>query len=196
MDIFINDKNIEFQIENEKSVGEILGAIEFECEKAKMTITKICIDGTNIPAENLDHYFAASPNDIQKIELSTISGYDILNQLRILGSRFTSFVPLLQEIAVQLQTGKDMHVMETINSFSLDLQNLYQLLPLLSLTELSTEKVMIDNSHITAYPSELAPVLTELLEALQRKDTVLVGDLSEYELAPRIEKLGAVLSAL
>ena len=49
---------------------------------------------------------------------------------------------------------------------------------------------------IRSYYGFLSPILEELLDALKKKDTILVGDLSEYELAPKIEELSAVLSAL
>ncbi len=196
MYIAINDKKIDFQLEQEKTIGEILGSLESECEKAGMTITGIRVDGQDIPAESLDEFFNKTPDSITKIELATISGSDILQQMRSLGAFFSSCVPLLQEIPVQLQTGKDMSVMKTINAFSENLQKMYQLLPLLSITELKAEENLIDGISLLTYPSYLAPLLTELLDALGKNDTVLVGDLSEYELAPRIDKLGAFLSVL
>jgi hypothetical protein len=41
--------------------------------------------------------------------------------------------------------------------------------------------------------AELNRVLGELLSAFQARDTVLIGDLLEYEVAPRLRQLRAVL---
>lgn len=194
MDIFINDKKIDYEIENEKTIGEILGSLESECEKAGMTVTGILSEGVVIPADQLDVLFAQKPDSVKKLELTTISGSDIVFQLRDLGTQFTDCVPLLREIPVQLQTGKDLTVMQTINSFSTKLQTLYQLLPLVKITNITNESSEIDGIPLVSYPGYLAPLLADLLEALGKKDTVLVGDLTEYELAPKIEKLSAVLS--
>ena len=196
MDILINGKKMDYEIENEKTVGEVLGSVETACEQSGMTITAISVDGSVVPANMLDALFERDLAGISLIELETLSGTDVLNMLHELGNRFTVCVPLLREIPVQLQTGKDLPVMETIHSFSLDLQNLYKLLPLLGITGLPAEGPGVDGIPLGSYPSELSPVLSELLEALEKKDTVLAGDLSEYELAPRIERLGAVLSAV
>lgn len=196
MDVFIKGEKVVFEIENEKTVGEILGSIETACEKAGMTITGISADGKNIPADKLDGFFAQLYTDFARIDLDTISGLDVMAKMRVLGESFTSFVPRLQDIPVLLQTGKDLQVLETINGFSVDLQKLYQLLPLISITGLKPEDTSIEGVLLETFPTELAPVLAELLSAMENKDTVLVGDLSEYELAPRIAKLGARLSSL
>jgi hypothetical protein len=89
-----------------------------------------------------------------------------------------------------------LQVLNSIHSFSLDLQKLYQLLPLLNITDRDPHSLEIEGIALETFPSQLSPVLKELLEALEIKDTVLVGDLSEYELAPRIEKLGIFLSSI
>lgn len=196
MNIEINGQKLEFQIEGERNLGEILGGIESECEKSGMTVTSIMADGKDIPADELDTFFALEPNAVGTIELSTISGSDVRAMLGNLGTRFAAYCPNLVEIPVLLQTGKDMRVMEIINACSSDLHNLYQILPLLPIAGISGNGPDIDGTPLGSYPSVLSPVLRDLLEALEKKDTILVGDLSEYELAPRIEKLGTVLATL
>jgi len=196
MDICINGEKIAYNIESEKTIGEILGSVESECEKAGMTVIGIRADGRQIPAGELDAFFVREPASVARIDLDTISGNDVLDLLRELGGQFSDCVSGLRDIPVQLQTGKDILVMETINRFSTALQSLYQALPLLSITRLKGAAPAIDGIPLDAYPSELSPILSDLLDALKNKDTVLVGDLSEYELAPRIEKLGAILSAV
>jgi hypothetical protein len=196
MDILINGNKIDYTIEKEKNLGEILGAIESLCEESGMTITGIRVDGSTFEADTLDPLFERDPSGISTIELDTINSQDIIGMLRDFGNRMSGFVPQLKEIPVQLQTGKDMTVLETIHRFSLDLQGLYQVLPLIPLAGLPGEISAVDGIPFGEYPSELAPVLSELIKALEIKDTVLAGDLSEYELAPRIERLGMALSAV
>lgn len=193
MDLFINGNKIDFVTEGEKTVGEALGSIESACEKEGMTITGIRADGKDIPAGALDDLFAEAIESVGTIELSTICGTDVKNLIRELGGKFTDNATLLRDIPVQLQTGKDLTVMETINSFSTNLQDLYRLIPLLSITGLPPNEPVIDGIALGAYPAELTPLLSDLLDGLKNHDTILVGDLSEYELAPRIERLGMAL---
>jgi len=196
MKILINGVVLDYQIELEKTIGDILGSIEAECEKSGMTITGLKADGKEIPAENLDELFSGAIDSVATIELTTISGEDVRTILRKLGTRFTACIPELQDVPVLLQTGKDMKVMEIINSCSSDLRNLYQVLPLLSITGIPTCGPDINGVFLTDYPAELSPILQELMGALEGKDTILVGDLSEYELAPRIERLGSLLQTI
>lgn len=196
MNIEINGQKLDFQAEGERNLGEILGAIESECEKSAMTVTGIKADGRDIPADELDRFFALEPNAVGLIELSTISGSDVRTMLGDLGTRLTECCPELIEIPVLLQTGKDMRVMEIINACSSNLHSLYQILPLLPIAGIQGDGPDIDGTTLGQYPSVLSPVLRDLLDALEKKDTILVGDLSEYELAPKIEKLGTVLATL
>ena len=48
---------------------------------------------------------------------------------------------------------------------------------------------MISGKDYNVFYSELNKVLKELLEAFKLKDSVLIGDLMEYEMAPRLEEL-------
>ncbi len=53
--------------------------------------------------------------------------------------------------------------------------------------------LIIDGVPLEEFPSSLRPLLEELLDALKRHDTVTVGDIAEYELAPRIKELARVI---
>ena len=44
--------------------------------------------------------------------------------------------------------------------------------------------------------SDLNRILTELIEAFEAKDSVLIGDLLEYEVTPRLEGLERLTEAL
>ena len=46
---------------------------------------------------------------------------------------------------------------------------------------------------MTDYIMEFSAALRELLAAYEQHDTVLVGDLAEYEMAPRLRGLHAAL---
>jgi len=196
VEIFINGNKIDYVMENEQSLGEVLGSVESECERAGMTIVGISVDGRAVSAAELDGLFPAKPESVGKIELQTLDGKAVQSMLRDLGTGFTECVAPLLDVPVQLQTGKESAVMETINTFSMRLEDLYRLLPLLPITGMEPGQPVFASRPLADIPGVLSPVLEELLEALKNRDTILVGDLSEYELAPKIEELGNVLSAI
>ena len=196
LNILINGHALDFAMEGEKTVGEVLGAVEGECEKSALTVTGIRVDGTDVAAGDMDELFARGVNSVGTIELSTISGTDVKGMIGALGSRFTAHRDRLVDVPVLLQTGNDLRVMETINALSNDLYQLYQLLPLMPIAGIEGQGPEVDGVRLADYPTYLSPLLKDLLGALEGKDTILVGDLSEYELAPKIERLGSVLSSI
>lgn len=92
------------------------------------------------------------------------------------------------------QTGKDSRAHETIELFSSTLEKLVRLIPLLRLRGVDVELFTLGDSQFKAFMEELDLALRELLAAYEAKDTVLVGDLTEYELAPRLRTLHAALA--
>jgi len=88
----------------------------------------------------------------------------------------------LKEVSVLLQTGRDRPAMESIIRFADATQAVMDLLPFLPPD--------LERSRLFA---ELTPVLRELVGAFDSKDSVLIGDLLEYEVAPRLEKLAPFL---
>ena len=57
-----------------------------------------------------------------------------------------------------------------------------------------TGDATIDGRTLPAFCRELNAVLGELIEAFQARDSVLIGDLMEYEMAPRLQTLRAFLN--
>ena len=88
----------------------------------------------------------------------------------------------LTEVSVLLQTGKDKTAMETVVGFTDSVQSVLALVPFLP-----------PSAERGRMIADLTPVLRNLVSAFDAKDSVLIGDLLEYEIAPRIEKLMPLL---
>jgi hypothetical protein len=84
----------------------------------------------------------------------------------------------ITEIPLLLQTGKDGSAMERIIRFSEITQKLLDIVPFLPQ----------DRERDRLF-EELNPVLRQLIEAFDARDLVLIGDLFEYEVAPRLTGL-------
>jgi hypothetical protein len=108
--------------------------------------------------------------------------------LKTLSDALAVCIEEVSEISILLQTGKDRQAMDTIVRFSELSQNLVRLVA----------SVFSENSNkdLEVFYQELNSVLSELLEAFEAKDTVLIGDLMEYEIAPRLERLRTFLQEL
>ena len=95
------------------------------------------------------------------------------------------------EVSLLLQTGKDNKAMEYIIRFSELTEKASRLLTHLQDTgDISLEKEKIgEDASIIDFFKSLNAKLNELINAFMVKDMVLIGDLLEYEIAPRLEQL-------
>lgn len=107
----------------------------------------------------------------------------------------------LEELPLDTQTGKDAKASETITVFSSLVEKIFRLIFLFRYfqADIDSREVASMNGpeHISLkdYIGEFSAVLKEMIAAFENKDSVLVGDLAEYELAPRLRVLAAELAA-
>jgi len=103
----------------------------------------------------------------------------------------------LEELPLDIQTGKDVRAAETISIFSGVAEKVFRIYGILVNTGFPVGEIRIGDLPITDYMAEFHASLKELLSAYEQHDTVLVGDIAEYEMAPRLRGLhAAVLDAV
>jgi hypothetical protein len=90
----------------------------------------------------------------------------------------------MEDVPLDFQTGKDGRASETLRLFTYALEKLLRIVPHLA----------VEDDPLLTLLADLSIALKELLAAYEAKDLVLVGDLAEYELAPRLRTLHAALS--
>ena len=100
----------------------------------------------------------------------------------------------ISEISILLQTGKDRQAMDTMVRFSELSQSLVRLVAsVLANSADPGKQVTVGGMGLEDFYRDLNGILTELLEAFHANDSVLIGDLMEYEVAPRLEQLRTFL---
>jgi anti-anti-sigma regulatory factor len=103
----------------------------------------------------------------------------------------------LEELPLDIQTGKDTRAAETVSIFSGIAEKVFRIFNLLKTKGFPVGEITVANMPITAYITEFGTALRELLAAYEQHDTVLVGDIAEYEMAPRLRSLhSAVLDGI
>ncbi len=102
----------------------------------------------------------------------------------------------LENLPLDLQTGKDQLAAETIRIFSDMVEKIIRLIPILQQHGLNFEGTEVGGIPFKSFMEELMAALKELSAAYGTKDAVLVGDLAEYELAPRLRALHESLSRI
>jgi len=99
----------------------------------------------------------------------------------------------LTEFPLDIQTGKDERAAETVNVFSGIAEKVFRIYHTLKIEGFPVAKITVDNTPVNEYITEFSKALKELLDAYERRDTVLIGDLAEYEMAPRLRSLHAAV---
>jgi hypothetical protein len=95
----------------------------------------------------------------------------------------------LEDLSLDIQTGKDARAAETMRLFSGVAEKVFRVYNVLKIAGFPVHEIMTGSIPIAAFITEFDTALRELLAAYEQHDTVLVGDLAEYEMAPRLRSL-------
>jgi hypothetical protein len=113
--------------------------------------------------------------------------------LRKAAAAFRSDRESILNIPVWLQTGRDREAMDAISRFTEAFSTILRLMPALIESGIDASSLMVDGKPYADFFSDLNGVLNELMEAFGSRDTVLIGDLAEYEVLPRLDSIFAAL---
>ncbi|MGP1438003.1 MAG: hypothetical protein ACTTKH_02905 [Treponema sp.] len=195
MKVFIDENELDYVIENEKTIGEVLGNVEDYCMKSNATVTTVIVDGEVIPANKLDAVFLKPISDVELIELFTISGNEVRQNLAKLGGDFVILAENLTNIAILLNEGNEEKALSIIQEFSIMLKDLYMLYSLFDIADIGYD-FMFEGKTIANYKEEFSSLLMNIVEGFEQKDTVAISDIAEYELSPLVLALGKGLKQL
>ncbi len=127
------------------------------------------------------------------VEMLSVRRNELTNPFDVLA---TSIVELertseeLKEASVLLQTGQEQKAMATIVRFADISQRILRIISSLDeSSQISLKGIQINGDSVSGFFSDFNRILRELLGAFDTKDTVLIGDLLEYEVTPRLELL-------
>jgi len=98
----------------------------------------------------------------------------------------------LKELPLDMQTGKDGRAAETIRLFTQTGEKLFRLVWINNFQH-RADFYEIKGQPLKTFIHDFTNIVVELTEAYKNKDTVLIGDLAEYELAPRLIDLDLMI---
>jgi hypothetical protein len=155
--------------------------------------------------ELLERY-GDQPDQGARIELSAQAGrisaffgerlaelYDPRREMMTAASLFESRASELADIPILLQTGKEDQAMKVVLYFIEVFNKVIRVLPELRKAGIDTSAVSIGGVALPDFYGSFNDVLRELIGAFERKDAVLIGDLAEYEVLPRMREFFAAM---
>lgn len=190
---FINGEEIDVKLEGEKTIGDVLKSFELTCEENNAAVIGISIDDTIIIAENFDSYAEKELSKDNKFEFSIVTEDSIKESFTKLAELFNQLSIKMQEIPVDLQNGKNLEAIESIKKLADSIDQFCHIAALASLFPETFNKTLINGMDFKVFFDEFSPILLDFEEALKNNDTVLIGDLSEYEICPRLQEISTAL---
>ncbi len=111
-------------------------------------------------------------------------------ELKETTKKLKNLIPVISDVALMLQTGNDKKAMDSVLKFINLSEKLIRIFPFLveqGYTDI--RKQSIENINFNDFYKDLNNILSELVEAFDINDSILIGDLMEYEIVPKIDKL-------
>ncbi|MDR0400369.1 MAG: hypothetical protein LBH51_05440 [Treponema sp.] len=135
------------------------------------------------------------PGELEKVLEERLREFESpRRELEGSGSLVEALAQRLRDLPLDIQTGKDSRAAETMGIFSTLAEKLFRLFNLLRIGGNFPENLTVEGSPVKEFIGEFDAAVKELIQAYEGRDTVLVGDLAEYELAPRLLRFYAAIN--
>ncbi len=193
MELFINGNKVDITLENEQTVGDVLKSFEEECARNEATTVSIVLNGHLVSANEFEETAKTPLDDNTKLELAVISKSDIITSFKSSAEKAGKIAAQLSQIAVKFQGGKDAEANAIIASLADLIDEICNASTLSALFPDIYVKIKINEKPINQFFQEFQPVLSDFEKAIESKDTVMIGDLAEYEISPRLTELAKAL---
>ena len=193
VDFYINGQKVDVQIEDEQTVGDVLKSFESTCEENNAAVIGISVDGKQITADLFDEEAVKPLSENTKFEFSIVTINEIKASFAKLSELFNELANQMEEVPVALQSGKNLEVSESIKKLADSIDQFCHIATLASLFPETFTNTTMNGMNFKDFFADFSPILKDFEDALQNNDTVMLGDLSEYEICPRLKEISAAL---
>lgn len=196
IEIYINGQQVEAQIEGEETVGEVLKSFEMTCEENEAAVIGILVDGKQITAEIFDEEAAKKLEKNTKFEFTVVTKNDITESFKKLSELFTELSVQMENVPMELQKGNNKEVSESIKKLADSIDQFCHIATLASLFPETFKTPLLNDLNFNDFFKDFSPILKDFEDALQNNDSVMIGDLAEYEICPRLQSISQALKQI
>ena len=193
---YINGDPVEVQLEGEETIGDVLKSFEITCEENAAAVIGITVDGKTITADSFDQEASKALGKDTKFEFSVVTKDSIKQSFAELSKLFEELSHKMEDVPVALQSGKNQEVSDSIKKVADSIDNFCHIAALASLFPQDFASTKIDGKQFGQFFEDFSPILADFEQALTNNDTVLIGDLAEYEICPRLKSISQALKQI
>ena len=199
MDVIV-DGGSEFQLTGEPdTVLDVVNAALLYLRDKRRGIVSLSVDGESLSPEDLRaKHEATPPGDVSRIEIESRPVSDMVrDSLDTLEKTLPELPEACRQLAQVFQGETPEEGFEPFQEFARIWEHVkIQQQAIAAALGLELTEMVLDGRPVQEHLEELNSFLLESAQALQDGDTVLIGDLLEYELAPRAELEARIVAAL
>ena len=196
IEFYINGQQVDVQIEDEQTVGDVLKSFESTCEENDAAVIGIKVDSKQITADLFDEEAAKPLGKDTKFEFSIVTINEIKVSFEKLSELFNQLALQMEAVPVALQSGKNLEVSESIKKLADSIDQFCHIATLASLFPETFKNFNMNGMNFKDFFADFSPILKDFEDALQNNDTVMLGDLSEYEICPRLKEISKALKEM
>ena len=195
MNFLVNGQNFDITLEDEKTIGDILKSFQMYCDENEAAVIGIKINDKNITADNFDEMQPLPIDTEMTFDFNVVTKNNILESFQKLSELFTELASKMEQIPIDLQTGNENNVRIAIKTLADSIDSFCHIATLATLFQ-EYNSILIDGKPFSEFFEDFSPILVDFEEALKNNDTVMIGDLAEYEFPPRLNAIAKTLQEL
>lgn len=194
--VFVNGQDSEAILEKEQTVGDVLKSFELTCEENDAAVIKISVDDKIITPEIFDEEANKPLTENTKFDFTVITELTVKESFNKLSSLFNELSVKMEEVPLELQKGNNKDVIDSINVLADGIDEFCHIAAMASLFPKTFTNTKIDGKDFKDFFNEFSPVLLDFETAIKNNDSVTIGDLSEYEICPRLRAISESLKQI
>ena len=151
IEFYINGQQVDVQLEDEQSIGDVLKSFEKTCEENEAAVIGITVNGKIITAEIFDEEAEKPLTPETKFEFSVVTEQSIKDSFANLSKLFDELSAKMEQVPVELQTGKNKTAIESIKNLADSIDQFCHVAALASLFPDTFNKTSIEDKSFNDF---------------------------------------------
>ena len=198
MKLLVDGIDHPLSVEPDALLGTLLERVDADLTARERMIVSVSVDGIEVSPEQLGEESVRSIDGVQSVHVRSEPTAALADRdLSAVKERLPELSQTVREVAALFHEGK---TDEGLDGCKRAAERWIEIVSserrVADVLQLNLDEFDVDDKPISAHHAELNQFLQEALRAMERDDYVLLGDLFEHELAPRLETELRIVNAL
>jgi hypothetical protein len=198
MNLLVDGIDHPLSFEPGMSVGTVLERVDADLAARERMIVSVSVDGREVSPEQLGEEFARSIDGVQTVRVRSEQTAALADRdLSAIEECIPELSQTVRDVAALFQEGKTDEGLDGCKRAAERwIEVVWSERRVADALQLNLDEFDVDDKPISTHHAELNQFLQDALRAMERDDYVLLGDLFEHELAPRLDTELRIVNAL